>query len=149
MTFGPFILSSGAVLVAAIMAACLGYHFNRRLMASNQQWEKNRHLILSGEKFCDELLRHVAIYQQTDSPDVKAQILLGPIHISIKLITEFVQENFTHDDNMKHISKRAAHFITFCPLPGEPSNHDWVTLTAGTIIKLRFAFSDAQLTHSP
>ena len=149
MTFEPFILSSGAVLVAAIVAASLGYHFNRRLMTSNQQWEKNRHFVMSGEKFCDELLEHVARYQQTNSLDVKAQILLGPIHISTKLITEFVQENFAHDDNMKRMSKKAAHFITFCPLSGEPSSHDWITLTAGAIIKLRFAFSNAQITHSP
>ena len=149
MTFEPFILSSGAVLVAAIVAASLGYHFNRRLMASNQQWEKNRHLILSGEKFCDELLEHMALYQQTDSPNAKIQILLGPVHTSIQLIDQFVYSNFAHDDNLKRMSKTTDRLITFYPAEEEMPDHAWITLTIGTIIKLRFAFSDAQITHSP
>ena len=147
MTFEPLILSSGAVLVAAIVAACLGYHFNRGLMTSNQQWEKNRHLILSGEKFCDELLQHVALYQQTSSPETRAQILLGQIHISIQLITAFVSANFAHDNNIKRISKTAIHVITYHPLPEDLPDWDWTMMTAGTIIKLRFAFSDAKLTR--
>ena len=149
MTFGPFILSSGAVLVAAIVAASLGYHFNRRLMASNQQWEKNRHLIMSGEKFCDELLQHVARYQQANSPEDKTQILFGRIHISSQLITQFIQANFAHDDHMKRMSKTAIHIITFYTMSEEPPGQDWAMVTAGLIIKLRCAFSDAQLTHSP
>ena len=149
MTFEPFILSSGAVLVAAIVAASLGYHFNRRLMTSNQQWEKNRHFVMSGEKFCDELLEHVALYQQTDSPDARAQILLGKVYISVQLITQFIQANFDHDDNLKRMSKTTDRLITFYPTEKGMPDPAWITLTVGTIIKLRFAFSNAQITHSP
>ena len=149
MTFEPFILSSGAVLVAAIMAASLGYHFNRRLMTSNQQWEKHRHLILSGEKFCDELLEHMSLYQQTDSPNAKTQILLGPVHTSIQLINQFILANFAHDDNLQRMSKTTDRLITFYPTEQGIPDPAWITLTVETIIKLRFAFSDAQITDSP
>ena len=148
MSYWPFILSSGAVLVAAIVTVGLGHHFNLRLMKSNQQWEKNRHLILSGEKFCDELLGHMSLYQQTDSPNAKTQILLGPVHNSIQLINKFILTNFSHDDTLKRMSKTTNRWITFYPEQKEGlPDHDWAMMTAGTIIKLRFAFSDAQITH--
>ena len=117
-------------------------------MKSNQQWEKNRHLILSGEKFCDELLEHIALYQQTDSPNAKTQILLGPVHNSIQLIDKFILTNFIHDNNLKRMSKTTNRWITFYPEQKEGlPDHDWAMMTAGAIIKLRFAFSDAKLTR--
>ena len=118
-------------------------------MKSNQQWEKNRHLILSGEKFCDELLGHMSLYQQTDSPNAKTQILLGPVHTSIQLIDKFILANFSHDDNLKRMSKTTERLITFYPEQKELPDHDWAMMTARFIIKLRFAFSNAQITHSP
>ena len=117
-------------------------------MKSNQQWEKNRHLILSGEKFCDELLEHIALYQQTDSPNAKTQILLGPVHISTQLLDQFILANFAHDDNLQRMSKMTSRWITFYPEQKEGlPDHDWAMMTAGAIIKLRFAFSDAKLTR--
>ena len=99
---------------------------------------------MSGEKFCDELLGHMSLYQQTDSPNAKTQILLGPVHNSIQLIDKFILTNFIHDNNLKRMSKTTNRWITFYPEQKEGlPDHDWAMMTAGAIIKLRFAFSDA------
>ena len=143
--FWDFLSSALALLFAAVVAAYLARYFNQNLMKFNHRWEEHRHLIISAEKFCDELLEHVVSYQQTDSSDAKAKILSGQISISVQLITQFIKENFIRDDRMKLLLLAIIDTVTNHDTQDNPSDQDWVARSAGLIIELRFAFSSAKL----
>ena len=139
-----FWLSTLALLIVATVAAYLGYRFNRRLMESNHQWEEHRHLIISGEKFCDELLEHVARYKQTNSSDVRAEILSGRIHVSVQLMAQLIKEHFPGDNNMKRLFGAAIVTITNYRMTEVPPDQSWIVQSTGVIIELRFAFLGAK-----
>ena len=137
------------LLFAAIVATLLGYVFNRWLMKSTQKWQENQHLVGSGEKFCDDLLELVTLYWHMDLTTSKrrteAKILSGKITASILLITRFVNENFAADANIKNDLKKAVVHVTggnFSVFDRHPDENQ-SALSAGSIIQLRFAFSNA------
>ena len=137
------------LLFAAVIATLLGGLFSRWLMKSTQQWEENQHLIQSGERFCDELLESATLYWHMDLTLVgartEAKILSSKIDASVLLITRFVNENFANDVNMGddlrqvHIHVTGGNFSVF----SRPPDEDRSALSAGSIIQLRFAFSNA------
>ena len=137
------------LLFAAVVATLLGYCFNRWLMKSTQQWQENQHLIRSGEKFCDDLLELTTRYWHMDltviGPKIEAKILSGKINASILLITRFINENFATNDSMRIdlknmvVSVTGGNYAVFNRLPDENRSSE----SAGSIIQLRFAFSNA------
>ena len=143
-----FWLSTLALLVAAIVTAYLGRHFNRDLMKSNHQWEEHRYLAISGEKFCDELLGHMVRYPQEGSFDAREVILSGHINVSIQLIAQFIKEHFTHDNDIKNIF-RSLVSVTNHRTPETPPDHGWIAESTGLIIELRFAFLGSKPAHNP
>ena len=137
------------LLFAAVVATLLGGLFSRWLMKSTQQWEENQHLIRSGERFCDELLESVTLYWHMDLTIVEARteakILSAKINASVLLITRFVNENFVTNAEMRNdliemvIHVTGGNYSVFDRLPDENRSGE----SAGSIIQLRFAFSNA------
>ena len=137
------------LLFAAVVATLLGYFFNRWLMKSTQQWQENQDSIRSGEKFCDDLLELTTHYWHMNlnvlGPKTEAKILAGKIIASIMLITRFVDENYATNTNMQEDLKKMVACVTggnydvFNRLPDANRS----SASAGSIIQLRFAFSNS------
>ena len=141
------------LLFAAIVATLLGYFFNRWLMKSTQKWQENQHLIRSGEKFCDDLLELATRYWYLDlsysKSNTEAKILSRKISASVVLITHFIDENFTNDASIKNDLKKMVIHVTggdFSVFNRGP-DEDRAALSTGSIIQLRFAFSNAIKMH--
>ena len=141
-----FWLSTLTLLVVAAVAAYLGYRFNRRLMESNHRWEEYRHLVISGEKFCDELLEHMARYQQAGSFDTREKILSGQIYVSVQLMAKLIKEHFTVDNDIKNTLRGVVDIVTDHYTPEIPPDQGWIVESTGLIIELRFAFSGTKPT---
>ena len=139
-----FWLSTLALLIVATVAAYLGYRFNGRLMESNHRWEEHRHLVIFGEKICDELLDYVSRYQQMDSSDVRAEILSGQIYVSIQLMAKLIREHFAGNNDMKGILIMVLRAITSYDMSEKPPGRDWIVLSTGLIIELRLEFSGSK-----
>ena len=138
-----YVATVGAV-AGAVAGAVVGHCFNWHIVKSTQQWERHRHLIASGEKFCDELLRLVERYWAADpstiSPGARSRIAME-ISTYTLLITQFVDENFDTHPSMKKTLNEVIK-VTNNSYPLSPSE-DWHE-RVGPIIELRFAFSSAK-----
>ena len=136
-------------ITGVIIAAVLGYYSNHRLKKLTQSWEERRHLIASGEKFCDDLMETTLLYWHMSHGTAKTvdlEILMGRISASIVLIIRFVNENYDNDINTKNALKEAIANITggdFSKLNRPPDQHRAV-MSVNSIIDLRFAFSGAK-----
>lgn len=144
-----FVAASGAVAGAAV-GAIVAHYLNWYIVKSTQKWEKHRHVIVSGEKFCDELLERVIRYWRADLPIAilnrhdsimtKAEIS-GEISTSVLLITRFAKENFsTHAGIQEKMDKIINITNNNYPMSHPDNLSDYV----GPIIDLRFAFSSAK-----
>lgn len=142
--------TTGAV-VGAVVGAVIGHCFNWHIVKSTQQWEQHRHLITSGERFCDELLKHVERYWGADwvtARHARVEDAAG-ISISILLITRFVQENFAADANMQKTVVKIID-VTGDNYPKSSSktmSREDLSKRVWPIIELRLSFSSAKQTH--
>ena len=143
----PLYAAIAGAVAGAIAGAVVGHCFNWYMVKSAQQWEEHRHLITSGEKFCDELLRLVEHYwgahSSTISPDTKSGFAVE-IGTYILLLTKFVEENFATHPGMQETLEQVID-VTNNSYPISPPKV-WRE-RVGPIIELRFAFSNAKQKH--
>ena len=155
----PYLFSA---VVGAFVAALVTHIFNSRMVKSNRRWQENRHLITCCEKFCDDLLECAGQYwfidltpsysragKMINSRAPEAKILSGKITASIVLITNFIEENFTHDINIQKMLKKMIGEVTGGDfgVQSRPADHDRVARSIGSIVKFRGALTNAKQKH--
>ena len=134
-----------AMLGAAFAAIC-AYFFNARLARRTREWESKRHVVLTAERFCDELMALAVEYwseKSSDETDAKSRLSVNRIAAYNHFLYCFLRENFPRNADILEKFGRMAGVVAggnFGAAKREP-DAERVALSVAAIVDLRLATS--------